>query len=309
MKQYHDLIQHVLDNGVSKSDRTGTGTLSVFGHQMRFDLAEGFPLVTTKKMFTKGIIAELLWFLEGSTDERRLAEIQHGKPASELIGKSTIWTANADAQGRALGYTNTDTVKELGPVYGKQWRKSTRFETGLEDNFDNEGDWVSESWRWQPTGTIDQISNVIQSIKSNPDSRRHIVSAWNVAEIDDMALPPCHTMFQFYAANGKLSCQLYQRSCDLYLGAPYNIASYALLTMMIAQICDLQPGEFIHTMGDTHIYSNHVEQCNELLTREPFPLPKMAIDPSVKDIDSFTMDSFTLVDYQCHGKLPAPMAV
>jgi len=293
MKQYHDMLQYVLDNGVEKSDRTGTGTISVFGYQTRYNLAEGFPLVTTKKMFTKGIIAELLWFLEGSTDERRLAEIQYGKPREELIRKSTIWTANADAQGKSLGYSNTDLVKELGPVYGAQWRN-----------------WKDNTIEPRSDGLYtDQIAQVIESIQTNQDSRRHIVSAWNVAEIDEMALPPCHTMFQFYVSDGKLSCQLYQRSCDLYLGAPYNIASYALLTMMIAQICDLEPGEFIHTMGDTHIYSNHVEQCNELLTRKPFPLPKMVIDQSVKDIDSFTMDSFTLINYQCHGKLPAPMAV
>ena len=287
MKQYQDLVKLILDKGTKKSDRTGTGTISLFGTQTRYDLAEGFPLLTTKKMFTKGIIAELLWFLEGSTDERRLAEIQYGLPREELIGKQTIWTANADAQGASLGYVNSDLQKGLGPIYGHQWR-GKRLLNGVK---------------------TDQIAQVIESIKSNPDSRRHIVSAWNVAEIDDMALPPCHTLFQFYVVDGKLSCQLYQRSCDLYLGAPYNIASYALLTMMISQICGLEPGEFIHTMGDTHIYSNHVEQCNELLTREPFPLPKMVIDPSVKDIDSFTMDSFTLVNYQCHGKLPAPMAI
>ena len=310
MKQYHDMLQYVLDNGVEKSDRTGTGTISVFGYQTRYNLAEGFPLVTTKKMFTKGIIAELLWFLEGSTDERRLAEIQYGKPREELIGKQTIWTANADAQGKDLGYTtNTDTIKELGPVYGKQWRSSTKYQAELENQLDQEGEYIGDVWRWQPTGSIDQITQVIESIKSNPDSRRHIVSAWNVAEIDEMALPPCHTMFQFYVANGKLSCQLYQRSQDLYLGAPYNIASYALLTMMIAQICNLEVGDFILTTGDAHIYSNHIEQCKLQITREPKPLPTMALDTNITCIDDFTMDSFTLTNYNPHPHIKAEMAV
>ena len=296
MRKYQNLIREILDEGTHKEDRTGTGTISLFGTQTRYNLQDGFPLLTTKKMFTKGIIAELLWFLKGSTDERRLAEIQYGKPASELIGKNTIWTANADAQGKALGYENTDLVKELGPVYGKQWRKSQAYMAVATEKLVD-------------CGSIDQIANVIKSIKTSPDSRRHIVSAWNVAEIDQMALPPCHTLFQFYVADGKLSCQLYQRSQDLYLGAPYNIASYALLTMMIAQICDLEVGDFILTTGDVHIYSNHVDQCKEILTREPFPLPKMVLDPSIKNIDDFTMDSFTLVGYQCHPSLPAPMAV
>ena len=287
MKQYHEMLQHILDNGVEKSDRTGTGTISVFGYQNRFNLAEGFPLVTTKKMNTKSIIAELLWFLECSTDERRLAEIQYGLPRDQLIGKQTIWTANADAQGKALGYTNTDTVKELGPVYGQQWRYTER---------------IMEN-------PIDQIAEVIESIKTNPDSRRHIVSAWNVAEVDEMALPPCHTMFQFYVANGKLSCQLYQRSADAFLGVPYNIASYALLTMMIADQCELEYGEFIHTFGDLHIYSNHVDQVKEQLSRECLPLPTMVINPLVESIDDYTMDSFRLENYQSHPAIKAEMAV
>jgi thymidylate synthase len=284
-------MNKILSYGVHKSDRTGTGTISKFGPQMEFDLREGFPLVTTKKMGVKSIISELLWFLEGSTDERRLAEIHFGKPASELIDKNTIWTANADAQGKALGYTNTDLVKELGPVYGKQWR-DTAEHTGEGTVF-----------------PIDQIANVIKSIKTNPDSRRHIVSAWNVAEVDEMALPPCHTMFQFYVEDGRLSCKLYQRSADMFLGVPFNIASYALLTMMIAQVCDLEPGEFIHTFGDAHVYSNHINQCYEQLSREHFALPTMIIDPTIKNIDDFTMDSFTLVDYESHPAIYAPMAV
>ena len=290
MKRYHDLIKQVLTHGTKKEDRTGTGTISLFGTQTRYNLQDGFPLVTTKKMFTKGIIAELLWFLEGSTDERRLAEIQYGKPREELIGKQTIWTANADAQGNALGYTNTDLIKQLGPIYGRQWRTLTNHTV----------DEVS---------TIDQILEVIGYIQTNPDSRRHIVSAWNVAEIDEMALPPCHTMFQFYVSDGKLSCQLYQRSADIFLGVPYNIASYALLTMMIAQICDLSLGDFVHTIGDAHIYSNHIDQCNELLSREPMNLPLMVLDKSITSIDDFKMDSFDLVGYKSHPSIKAEMAV
>lgn len=302
MRQYHELVQHVLENGVMKEDRTGTGTLSCFGTQQRYDLSEGFPLLTTKKMFTKGIIAELLWFLEGSTDERRLAEIQYGKPASELVGKSTIWTANADKQGKDLGYINTDLVKELGPVYGKQWRKSTNMKVPDNPNY-------QFAERFLDAIAIDQIANVIESIKTNPDSRRHIVSAWNVAEIDEMALPPCHTLFQFYVANGKLSCQLYQRSCDIFLGSGYNIASYALLTMMVAQVCNLKLGDFIHTIGDAHIYSNHIEQCKLQVTREPRPLPTMTLDPTITCIDDFTMDSFTLTEYDPHPVIKGVMAV
>lgn len=289
MRQYHELLEKILKYGTAKSDRTGTGTISLFGPQMEFDLSEGFPLVTTKKMATKAVISELLWFLEGSTDERRLAEIHYGKPRAELIGKQTIWTANADAQGKALGYTNTDTVKELGPVYGAQWRNV---------GFDS-----------RQCNPIDQLAELIYGLQTNPDSRRHIVSAWNVVNISSMALPPCHTMFQFYVSNGKLDCKLYQRSADAFLGVPFNIASYALLTMMIAQVCDLQPGRFIHTFGDAHIYSNHMEQVNEQLSKDCLPLPTMQIDPTIKSIDCFNMDSFTLLDYQSHPAIKAEMAV
>jgi len=287
LKQYLDLLQHILDNGVKKEDRTGTGTTSVFGYQMRFDLSEGFPLVTTKKTHLKAIISELLWFIEGSTDERRLAEINFGDVAANLVGKKTVWTANADAQGKALGYTNTDTVKELGPVYGAQWR----------------------SWIGHDGKAIDQLSDLIKQIKTNPDSRRLILSAWNVGEIEKMALPPCHTFFQFYVANGKLSCQLYQRSADVFLGVPFNIASYALLTMMMAQVCELELGDFVHTFGDAHIYSNHIDQVNLQLTRKPFHKPTMKINPSVKDINDFKMEDFVLENYECHEGIKGVMAV
>ncbi|MGA1932849.1 thymidylate synthase [Arcobacter sp. YIC-464] len=287
MKQYLDLLQHILDNGVTKEDRTGTGTTSVFGYQMRFDLSEGFPLVTTKKTHLKAIISELLWFIEGSTDERRLAEIHFGDKRENLIGKKTVWTANADAQGKDLGYENSDTVKELGPVYGSQWR----------------------SWMGADGKAHDQLATVINQIKNNPDSRRIILNAWNVAEIDNMALPPCHTFFQFYVANGKLSCQLYQRSADVFLGVPFNIASYALLTMMIAQVCELEVGDFVHTFGDAHIYSNHMEQVNLQLSRTPHKKPTMKINLDIKDINDFKMEDFELVDYVCDEPIKAVMAV
>ncbi|RXK02330.1 thymidylate synthase [Arcobacter sp. CECT 8989] len=287
MKQYLQLLQHILDNGIKKEDRTGTGTTSVFGYQMRFDLNEGFPLVTTKKTHLKAIISELLWFIEGSTDERRLAEIHYGDKASNLIGKKTVWTANADAQGKDLGYINTDTIKELGPVYGSQWR----------------------SWIGADGKPHDQLATVINQIKNNPDSRRIILNAWNVAEIENMALPPCHTFFQFYVADGKLSCQLYQRSADVFLGVPFNIASYALLTMMIAQVCDLEVGDFVHTFGDAHIYSNHMEQVNLQLSRTPHKKPTMKINPDIKDINDFKMEDFELVDYVCDEPIKAQMAV
>ena len=287
MKQYLDLLQHILDNGITKEDRTGTGTRSVFGYQMRFDLSEGFPLVTTKKTFLKGIISELLWFIEGSTDERRLAEIHYGDKRENIIGKNTVWTANADAQGKALGYTNTETIKELGPVYGAQWR----------------------SWMGASGKAYDQLADVINQIKTNPDSRRIILNAWNVAQIDSMALPPCHTFFQFYVVNGKLSCQLYQRSADVFLGVPFNIASYALLTMMIAQVCDLEVGDFVHTFGDAHIYSNHMDQVNLQLSRTPHKLPSMKINSEVKDINDFKMSDFELLGYECDESIKAVMAV
>lgn len=264
MQQYLNLLQYILDNGVHKSDRTGTGTQSVFGYQMRFNLQDGFPLVTTKKLHLKSIIHELLWFLKGETNIAYLKE----KGVS-------IWDEWADEQG------------ELGPVYGKQWR----------------------SWEGADGKVIDQISDLIHQIKTNPDSRRLIVSAWNVADLPQMALMPCHALFQFYVAEGKLSCQLYQRSADVFLGVPFNIASYALLTLMIAQVCQLQPGEFIHTFGDVHIYSNHLEQVKLQLSRQPFPLPTMKLNPQVNNIFDFTFEDFTLENYQSHPAIKAPVAV
>ncbi|WP_419782812.1 thymidylate synthase [Malaciobacter marinus] len=287
MKQYLDLLQHILDNGIKKEDRTGTGTSSVFGYQMRFDLSEGFPLVSTKKTHLKAIISELLWFIEGSTDERRLAEIHFDDKRENLIDKKTVWTANANKQGKDLGYINTDTIKELGPVYGSQWR----------------------SWEGANGKKVDQLADVINQIKTNPDSRRIILNAWNAAEIENMALPPCHTFFQFYVANNKLSCQLYQRSADVFLGVPFNIASYALLTMMIAQVCKLEVGDFVHTFGDVHIYSNHMEQVKLQLTRTPYEKPTMKINKDIENINDFKMSDFELVDYKCHEAIKGEMAV
>lgn len=264
MQEYLDLLQHILDKGASKTDRTGTGTLSCFGYQMRFDLSKGFPLVTTKKLHLKSIIYELLWFLKGDTNIAYLKE--HGV---------SIWDEWADANG------------DLGPVYGKQWR----------------------SWEGTDGQVVDQISQLIQQIKKTPDSRRLIVSAWNVADLPKMALMPCHTIFQFYVADGKLSCQLYQRSADSFLGVPFNIASYALLTLMIAQVCDLEPGEFIHTFGDLHLYNNHLEQARLQLSRKPYPLPVMKLNPAVKDIFGFHFEDFTLENYQSHPAIKAPVAV
>ena len=264
MRQYLELLRHVKEHGARKDDRTGTGTLSVFGYQMRFDLQEGFPLVTTKKLHLKSIIHELLWFLKGETNVRYLRE--HGV---------TIWDEWADERG------------ELGPIYGYQWR----------------------SWPAPDGRHIDQISQVVEQIKKNPDSRRLIVSAWNVADIEYMALPPCHAFFQFYVAEGRLSCQLYQRSADLFLGVPFNIASYALLTMMIAQVTGLRAGDFVHTLGDAHLYLNHLEQVELQLSRTPFPLPRMQINPAVRSIFDFTFDDFALVDYQSHPAIRAPVAV
>ncbi|MFL6215958.1 MAG: thymidylate synthase [Blastocatellia bacterium] len=264
MKQYLDLMQHVLEHGTPKDDRTGTGTLSLFGYQMRFDLREGFPLLTTKKLHMRSIIYELLWFLCGDTNIRYLQD-----------NGVRIWNEWADEQG------------ELGPVYGAQWR----------------------SWRAADGRCIDQISEVIEQIKTNPDSRRLIVSAWNVGELDKMALMPCHLLFQFYVANGRLSCQMYQRSADIFLGVPFNIASYALLTMMMAQACDLEPGDFIHTLGDAHLYANHLEQARLQLTREPRPLPRMRLNPSVKSIFEFDYSDFELTGYDPHPHIKAEVAV
>ena len=264
MKQYLDLMRHVRDQGVDKSDRTGTGTRSLFGHQMRFDLSAGFPLVTTKKCHLKSIIHELLWFLQGDSNIKYLQD-----------NGVRIWDEWADEDG------------DLGPVYGYQWR----------------------NWPTPNGESIDQISNVIEMIKSNPDSRRLIVSAWNPALVDDMALPPCHALFQFYVADGKLSCQLYQRSADIFLGVPFNIASYALLTMMVAQVCELDLGDFIWSGGDCHLYSNHMQQVEEQLSREPFALPTMRINPAVKSIFDFTFADFELCDYQAHPHIKAKVAV
>jgi thymidylate synthase len=264
MRQYHDLMDLVLREGLEKRDRTGTGTLSVFGHQMRFDLEEGFPLLTTKKLHVKSIIHELLWFLKGDTNVRYLQD--HGV---------RIWDEWADAEG------------ELGPVYGKQWR----------------------SWPKWDGSSIDQIKLVVEQITRNPDSRRLIVTAWNPSDIEEMALPPCHCLFQFYVGEGRLSCQLYQRSADIFLGVPFNIASYALLTMMVAQVTGLKPGEFIHTFGDAHLYLNHLEQAREQLTRRPYPLPTMTLNPAVTDIFGFAYDDFTLENYQAHPHIKAAVAV
>ena len=264
MQQYLDLLRLARDHGVEKHDRTGTGTRSIFGHQMRFNLVDGFPLVTTKKVHLKSIIYELLWFLRGETNVRWLQE--HGV---------TIWDEWADKNG------------ELGPVYGYQWR----------------------SWPNQTDGTIDQIANLIRDIKANPDSRRLIVTAWNPADVPKMALPPCHCLFQFYVAEGKLSCQLYQRSADIFLGVPFNIASYALLTMMVAQVTGLKPGDFVHSFGDAHLYLNHLEQADAQLARKPFPLPVMKLNPAVTDIFSFRYEDFTLENYQAHAGIKAPIAV
>ena len=264
MKQYLDLMRHVRDHGIRKEDRTGTGTLSVFGHQMRFDLATGFPLVTTKKIHLRSIIHELLWFLQGDTNIRYLHD-----------NKVTIWDEWADENG------------DLGPVYGSQWR----------------------SWPAADGRSIDQISQVLDQLKHNPDSRRIIVSAWNVGELDHMALPPCHAFFQFYVAEGRLSCQLYQRSADIFLGVPFNIASYALLTQMMAQVTGLQPGEFIHTLGDAHLYLNHLEQADLQLAREPRPAPVMRLNPEVSDLFAFRFEDFELQDYNPHSHIKAPVAV
>ncbi|MFT7153965.1 MAG: thymidylate synthase [Alteromonas macleodii] len=264
MKQYHDLMRYVMENGTDKSDRTGTGTRSVFGYQMRFNLSEGFPIVTTKKLHLRSIIHELLWFLKGDSNIKYLKE-----------NGVSIWDDWADEKG------------ELGPVYGVQWR----------------------SWPTADGRKIDQIKQLVDGIKNNPDSRRHIVNAWNVAEVESMALPPCHTMFQFYVADGKLSCQLYQRSADIFLGVPFNIASYALLTLMIAQVCGLEPGDFVHTFGDAHLYSNHFEQTELQLSRDLRPLPTMKVNPDVKDLFEFKYEDFELVNYQPHPGIKAPIAV
>tara|TARA_B100001115_G_C15844412_1_gene424571 strand:- start:2785 stop:3648 length:864 start_codon:yes stop_codon:yes gene_type:complete len=287
MKAYLDLLKFILENGHEKDDRTNTGTLSSFGHQLEFDLSEGFPAITTKSLAWKGVVSELLWFLEGSNDERRLAEIRFDKNRNELkdLNKySTIWTDNADKQGKELGYENTDTKKILGPVYGVQWR----------------------NWSGK-----DQLEELINNLKNNPDSRRHILSAWNVEEIHKMALPPCHVMSQFYIHNDEISCHMYQRSADMFLGVPFNIASYALLLSIIAKILNLKPKRFIHSFGDAHIYKNSLEQVKEQISRDPKKLPKLKIPNlnSLEDLNNYKIEDFILIGYEPHPPIKARMAV
>jgi thymidylate synthase len=284
MKTYLNAVGNILANGKLKGDRTGTGTIGVFGYQMHFDLEKGFPAVTTKTLAWKSVVSELLWLLEGSTDERRLAELRYGLPRDELVDKTTIWTANADAQGVALGYENTDTVKELGPVYGEQWR-------------DCNG--------------VDQIAQIIEQIKTDPDSRRIILNAWNVSEIDKMALPPCHALAQFYVVDGKLSCQLYQRSADMFLGVPFNIASYSLLTHMLASITGLKVGEFVWTGGDCHIYQNHMPQVLQQLSRKPAKSPVLVMPEfaSLEEVLNSSIEDYVLENYAPLPTIKAEMAV
>ncbi len=287
MKAYLDLLKYIIDNGEEKNDRTNTGTISSFGHQLEFNLEDGFPAVTTKSLAWKGVVSELLWFLEGSDDERRLAEIRFNKDRSELTDLekySTIWTDNAENQGKELGYENSDTKKLLGPVYGVQWR----------------------NW-----GGVDQIRDLLEGLKNNPDGRRHILSAWNVGQIDKMALPPCHVMSQFYVHRETISCHMYQRSADMFLGVPFNIASYALLLSIFAEILSLKPKRFIHSFGDAHIYINSIDQVKEQLSRDPKPLPKLII-PSIdnlEDINKLTVNDFILENYDPHPPIKAKMAI
>lgn len=297
MKQYHKLLEDILENGVDVNDRTGVGARSIFGYQMRFDLAAGFPAVTTKKLAWKSVVSELLWFLEGSTDERRLAELTYGKHRVDLVGKSTIWTANADAQGKALGYLNNEYTKELGPVYGAQWRNFNGFSVYK--------------------GT-DQITTILHQLRTNPDSRRIILSAWNPNQLHEMALPPCHAFAQFRVYNGRLSCQMYQRSGDAGLGIPFNIASYSLLTHILAREVGLEVGDFVHTIGDAHVYHNHIDQVKEQLARVEFSLPTLEIadDFNISDIidRNFvfplnSVDKFKLLNYTSHPNIKMEMAV
>jgi thymidylate synthase len=281
MKEYHKALRFILEKGVKSEDRTGEGTLSYFGYQMRFDLSNGFPAVTTKKLAWKAIVSELLWFIEGSGDEKRLREILHGDRNSS---KPTIWTANAEAN---YWKPKAKFEGDLGRVYGVQWR----------------------SWKGADGIVYDQLKQLIHDLKTNPYSRRHILTAWNVAELSQMALPPCHTFSQFYVRNGKLSCQMYQRSADFFLGVPFNIASYSLFTHMLAQVCDLEVGEFIHTFGDAHIYLNHIEAVNEQLKRNPYKLPTLKINSNIKNIEDFTINDFELLNYKHHEAIKAPMAV
>lgn len=296
MKQYHKLLEHILENGEDVNDRTGVGTRSVFGYQIRFDLSAGFPAITTKKLAWKSVVGELLWFLEGSTDERRLAELTYGKHRADLVERTTIWTANADAQGKALGYVNNEFTKELGPVYGAQWRKF---------NGITNGDYGE-----------DQIAGIINQLRHYPDSRRIILSAWNPNQLHEMALPPCHAFAQFRVLNGRLNCQMYQRSADVFLGVPFNIASYALLTHILAREVGLYVGDYVHTIGDAHIYSNHFDQVKEQLARKEYDLPKLTIggdfDLADRLKNGFKIEDanlFKLDDYKSHGTIKAEMAV
>lgn len=303
MKQYLDSLQQVLDNGTTKHDRTGTGTISLFGMQQRYDLSKTFPAVTTKKLAWKSVVSELLWFIEGTGDERRLAEILHG---TRDASKTTIWTGNA----RADYWTpNAKFEGDLGRVYGVQWR---HWRTPVEHKQETFKDEFGTTYNRSGSvhfKEVDQLKQLIDGIKADPHGRRHILSAWNPGELKAMALPPCHCFAQFYVSDGKLSCQMYQRSCDMFLGVPFNIASYSLLTHMIAQVCDLDVGEFVHVLGDAHIYVNHVEQVNEQLQREPLPAPQLWLNPDIKDITKFTMADIRLDGYNSHASIAAPMAV
>ena len=288
LKQYLSALEHIFKEGKDRKDRTGIGTRGIFGHQLRFDLRNNFPAVTTKKLAWRSVVSELLWFLEGETDERRLAEIHYGQPREELKEKKTIWTANADKQGKELGYKNTETIKELGPVYGNQWR----------------------SWKGKDKN-VDQIKDVLKSLSQDPYSRRHIVSAWNTGEVHKMALPPCHTMFQFHVQGGELSCQMYQRSADMFLGVPFNIASYSLLTCIMAQLLNMTPGDFVWTGGDCHIYQNHFDQVREQIKRSPKPLPTISMPKfnTISDVIMASPKDFKLNDYDPMESIKAPMAV
>ena len=288
LKQYLSALEHIFKEGKDRKDRTGIGTRGIFGHQLRFDLRNNFPAVTTKKLAWRSVVSELLWFLEGETDERRLAEIHYGQSREELKEKKTIWTANADKQGKELGYKNTETIKELGPVYGNQWR----------------------SWKGKDKN-VDQIKDVLKSLSQDPYSRRHIVSAWNAGEVQKMALPPCHTMFQFHVQGGELSCQMYQRSADMFLGVPFNIASYSLLTCIMAQLLNMTPGDFVWTGGDCHIYQNHFDQVREQIKRSPKPLPTISMPKfnTISDVIMASPKDFKLNDYDPMESIKAPMAV
>lgn len=298
MKQYHDALQYILDNGTVKNDRTGVGTISVFGMQQRYDLRAGFPALTTKKLAWRAVVGELLWFIEGSSDERRLAEITHGS----RDGTVTIWTPNALAP---YWRENAKFEGDLGRVYGVQWRHWRQYQERKDMGLAHLGGTRVATDRHE----IDQLQELIDGIKRDPHGRRHILTAWNPGELKAMALPPCHVLSQFSVTDGKLSCQMYQRSCDMFLGVPFNIASYSLLTHMIAQVCGLEVGEFVHVLGDAHIYLNHREQVNELLTRESFDLPILKLNHEIDDINKFTMNDIELVNYQCHGPIKAQMAV